>query len=95
MKKILLLSLLLAGTFTLFPTASALAADKPAINAAAKTDPQLQQRRRGRNWGRDRVYIQTRTVRQGRSWYRETYRVRVHNGRTTTTLISRTRINRR
>lgn len=94
MKKILLLSLLLAGTFTLFPETSAFAADKPAAEAAAKTDPQWQQRRRG-NRGLDRVYIQTRTVRRGRSWFRETYRVRVHNGRTTTTLISRTRINRR
>ncbi len=92
MKKTLLLSLILTGAFAVFPIANANAAEN--VNSvtitASESQPQWQQRR-GRR-GRDRVYIRTSTVRRGRYLYRETYRVRIHNGRTTTTLISRVRI---
>jgi hypothetical protein len=96
MKKILLLSLLLAGTFTVFPAANANAAEraeKSAVSAAGKSEPQ--QNRRWRNRGGNRVFTQTSTVRRGRFLYRETYRVRMHNGAVVSrTLISRTRISR-
>jgi hypothetical protein len=88
--------LILAGAFVVFPVSDASAA--VSSNAATDTTANVQwEQRRGRGWdndrrGRDRVYIQTRTVRRGRYVYRETYRVRVHNGRVSTKLISRTRI---
>jgi hypothetical protein len=93
MKKTLLLSLILTGAFAVFPIANANAAENVnSVTVSESQQPQWQQRR-GR-WGRDRVYIRTSTVRRGRYLYRETYRVRIHNGRTTTTLISRVRISR-
>ncbi len=91
MKKTLLLSLILTGAFAVFPIANAKAAENlSSVTVSESQQPQWQQRR-GRR-GRDRVYIRTSTVRRGRYLYRETYRVRIHNGRTTTTLISRVRI---
>jgi hypothetical protein len=94
MKKTLLLSLILAGAFAVFPVANANAAEKVSSVSVGGSQPQWQQQQRRGRWGRDRTFIQTRTVRRGRFLYRETYRVRIHNGRTTTTLISRTRISR-
>jgi hypothetical protein len=92
MKKTLLLSLILTGTFAVFPEANANAAENVS-SAINKPGPQWQDRGRHRG-SRDRTYIQTRVVRRGRFLFRETYRVRVHNGHTTSTLISRVRIGR-
>jgi len=96
MKKTLLLSLLLAGAFVVFPVLDVKAAEKPGLTSTV-SEVQWPQNR-GKGWrnrrGRDRVYLTTRTVRRGRWLYRETYQVRIHNGRTTTRLISRVRITR-
>jgi Flp pilus assembly protein TadG len=97
MKKILLLSLLLAGTFTVFPAANANAALKTAAKSAASAaDRSEPQYNRGlRNRGGNRVFTQTSTVRRGRFLYRETYRVKMRNGVVVSKkLISRTRISR-
>jgi hypothetical protein len=94
MKKTLLLSLILTGAFAVFPIANANAAEKM---SSAASPPDLQWQDRGRHRGRrnnDRTYIQTRVVRRGHYLYRETYRITIHNGRTITRLISRTRIYR-
>jgi hypothetical protein len=95
MKKTLLLSLLLAGAFVVFPVSDTKAAEKPGLTATASQVQWPQNRGKGwkkGKWGRDKVYYTTRTVRRGRWLYRETYQVRIHNGRTTTRLVSRTRI---
>ncbi|HEV7643818.1 MAG TPA: hypothetical protein VGO50_07760 [Pyrinomonadaceae bacterium] len=92
MKKTLLLSLILTGAFAVFPIANANAAENVNSVTVSESQPQWQQRQRRGRRGGDRSFIQTRTVRRGGHLYRETYRVRIHNGRTTTTLISRVRI---
>lgn len=59
-----------------------------------------QDRRQNRRYNRRynsrvRTYYQTRTVRRGRYYYRETYRIRVlPNGRRQVSLVRRTRIGR-
>jgi hypothetical protein len=93
MKKTLLLSLILAGAFAVFPIANANAAERVS-SAVSKPDPQWQQQQRRGRWERTRTFIQTRTVRHGRFLYRETYRVTIRNGHTTSRLISRVRISR-
>ena len=92
MKKTLLLSLILTGAFAVFPIANANAAEKLS-STVSKPDPQWQERGRHRRHN-NRTYIQTRTVHRGRYLYRETYRITVHNGHTTSKLISRVRIGR-
>ena len=94
MKKTLLLSLMLAGAFVVFPLTSANAAGNSTI-ASHWNDDQWQQNNRrwnNRNRGRVRVTYQTRYVRVGRALYKETYQVRyLPNGRTQSRLVSRVR----
>ncbi len=92
MRKTLLLSLMLAGAFVVFPLTNANAAGNSTI---APNDDQWQQDRRwnNRNRGRVRVTYQTRYVRIGRALYKETYQVRyLPNGRTQTRLVDRDRV---
>lgn len=94
MRKTLLLSLMLAGAFVVFPLTNANAAETSTI-APQWSNDQWQQNRRwnNRNRGRVRVTYQTRYVRIGRALYKETYQVRyLPNGRTQTRLVDRDRV---
>jgi hypothetical protein len=88
MRKFLLLSSLLLGTFSLFPAATAFAADTPGHDKSAsyKMEPQRH--------GRTRTYNVTETNRNRRGGLvRKTFRVTERNGVVISkVLISKTRI---
>jgi hypothetical protein len=95
LKKFLALSMILGSM--VFTASAAEAKTSNAVSAASSNvAPQWQQNRRWRNNNRRaRVYTRTRIVRIGGRYYREVWQYRVlPNGRTTTRLLSRTRIYR-
>jgi hypothetical protein len=94
MKKFLTMSLALMSAVIFVPSAQAKVA--PANNLVEyNAEPQIRvqigpNRRQDR---RQRVVTQTRDVRRGRNWYRETYQITyLPNGRTQTRVINRVRI---
>ena len=97
MKK-LLVSSLIFGSLAVFVPAASAAPGPAAVEVTA--DPQIRvqlgDRRGRRTWNRGRTTrTYTRIVRYGRNRVRETVRVTyLPNGRTRTTVISRTRIGR-
>jgi hypothetical protein len=100
MKKLLTLALSVVSIGFVALPANAKAAESPlaAITANA-VEPQIRitigrNRNRNRN-RRARVVTQTRVVRYGREWYRETIQIKyLPNGRTETRVISRVRVRR-
>lgn len=92
MKKLIGLSLLLLSAVAFVPSAEA-----KSVSANVAGEPQINIRlgnQRNRRNQRATVRTYTRTVRQGRALYRETYRVTTRNGRSRTQLISRVRVGR-
>lgn len=92
MKKLLILSLILASGAIVVPAAEVGSAAASAIETAA---PQVYVQRRGRNWNRRnrRTIIRSRIRWIGRYRYRETIRVtRYPNGRVRTEVIRRVRL---
>lgn len=95
MKKVIVLSLMLAGSILVLPGTEAKAA-----SASAAGDPQIRvqigQNRRNRRWRNTRVrrtVTTTRIRRIGRNRFRETIRVTyLPNGRTRTQIIRRQRL---
>lgn len=93
MKKFLTLALLSLSSIAFVPSAEA----KPASSTAtaANAEPQIYRTQRGRFQRRTRTVTTTRTVRRGRSLYRETYRTTYFaNGRVNQRLISRVLVRR-
>jgi hypothetical protein len=106
MKKLLTIAFVLGSMVFTVPFAQA--KDNSANSNGVETLQQRrgsvyhrQNRRNNRRYDRNsrsrvRTYYQTRNVRRGRYYYRETYRVRVlPNGRRQVKLVSRSRINTR
>jgi hypothetical protein len=94
MKKVLILPVLLASIFT-FSVSSAQAAEKTSVGATASAAnaPQIVQYRRNNRGRVVRTYTTTRLERRGNRVFRVTYQVTQRpNGRTTSRMISRTRI---
>jgi hypothetical protein len=94
MKKVLILPVLLASIFT-FGVSLAQAAENKSVGVAASVAnaPQIVQYRRNNRGRVVRTYTTTRLERRGNRVFRVTYQVTQRpNGRTTSRMISRTRI---
>jgi hypothetical protein len=94
MKKVLILPVLLASIFT-FSVSSAQAAENKSVGATASVAnaPQIVQYRRNNRGRVVRTYTTTRLERRGNRVFRVTYQVTQRpNGRTTSRMISRTRV---
>jgi hypothetical protein len=102
MKKLLALALSVVSIgFAAVPANTEAAESSTAAITANAVEPQIRitiGRNRNRNRNRNRrarVVTQTRVVRYGRYWYRETIQIKyLPNGRTETRVISRVRIRR-
>lgn len=95
MKKLLTIAFVLGSMIFTVPFAQA--KDNSANSFNAETLQQRRGQRRDRRYDqgyrRVRTYYQTRNVRRGRYYYRETYRVRIlPNGRRQIRLVNRVRI---
>jgi len=94
MKKVLILPVLLASIFT-FGVSSAQAAENTSVGTSVSVSnaPQIVQYRRNNRGRVVRTYTTTRLERRGNRVFRVTYQVTQRpNGRTTSRMISRTRI---
>lgn len=92
MKKLLILSIMLASGAVAAPAAEVKATSGASLASAS---PQVYIQRRGRNWNRRyrRTVIRTRIRWVGPYRYRETYRITyLPNGRVRTQIISRVRL---